>query len=219
VRRNGELNVVHCLEAAKILAETTKDRVMVAAGLLHDVLDDTQITEAALERLIGSEVTSLVAGVSKMGNISQIVRDTAGTQDMESRNVDNLRTLILAMTDPRAVIVKLADRLHNLRTLDALPHHKQQGIARETLDIFANLARRLGVWNIKTEMEDICFKYLMPVEYGNLKARLAEGYDLHESVEGAVREVDAALRAKGVGYVDLSGRPKNLYSIYSKMEQ
>ena len=208
---------MHCLEAAKILAETTRDRLMVAAGLLHDVLDDELMSEADLERQIGAEVTSLVAGVSKMGNISQIVRDTAGSGKLE--NVDNLRTLILAMADPRAVIVKLADRLHNLRTLDALPHHKQQGIARETLDVFANLARRLGVWNIKTEMEDICFKYLMPVEYGNLKARLAEGYDLHESVEAAVREVDAALRAKGIGYLDLSGRPKNLYSIYSKMKQ
>lgn len=215
MRRNGELNIVHCLEAAKILAETTRDQIMVAAGLLHDVLDDTLMSEAELERQIGAEVTSLVAGVSKMGNISQIVRDTAGSLE----NVDNLRTLILAMTDPRAVIVKLADRLHNLRTLDALPYNKQQGIARETLDVFANLARRLGVWNIKTEMEDICFKYLMPVEYGNLKARLAEGYDLHESVEAAVREVDAALRAKGIGYLDLSGRPKNLYSIYSKMKQ
>eukprot|EP00243_Klebsormidium_subtile_P003050 TRINITY_DN16190_c0_g1_i1.p1 TRINITY_DN16190_c0_g1~~TRINITY_DN16190_c0_g1_i1.p1 ORF type:complete len:849 (-),score=188.56 TRINITY_DN16190_c0_g1_i1:432-2978(-) len=217
VRRNGELNIVHCLEAAKILAETTRDRVMVAAGLLHDVLDNTPTSEADLLRQIGPEVTALVAGVTKMGIISQIVRDTAGCSG--SVNVDNLRTLMLAMSDPRAVIVKLADRLHNLRTLDALPPHKQLGIARETLDVFANLARRLGVWNIKTEMEDICFKYLMPVECGNLKAMLAEGYDLHESVEAAVREVDAALRAKGIGYLDLSGRPKNLYSIYSKMKQ
>ena len=124
--------------------------------------------------------------------------------------------MILAMVDVRVVLIKIADRLHNLRTLGALPSHKQIGIANETLEIFAPLANRLGIWSWKAELEDLCFKCLKPVEYQDLLTRLSERCR-EGLVMSSIRDLDDALRIRGVQFFDLCGRPKNLYSVYKKM--
>uniref|UniRef100_A0A7I4EBA8 RelA/SpoT domain-containing protein n=1 Tax=Physcomitrium patens TaxID=3218 RepID=A0A7I4EBA8_PHYPA len=134
----------------------------------------------------------------------------------DTTEADRLRTMILAMVDVRVVLIKIADRLHNLRTLEALPSHKQIGIAKETLEIFAPLANRLGIWSWKAEMEDLCFKCLKPVDHENLSIRLSERCR-EGLVMSSIRYLDEALRVGGVQFIDLCGRPKNLYSVYKKM--
>lgn len=149
-----------------------------------------------------------------MSEFSQLARDSNTVRD--PTEADSLRTMILAMVDVRVVLIKIADRLHNLRTLGALPYLKQIGIANETLEIFAPLANRLGIWSWKAELEDLCFKCLKPVEHQDLSARLSERCR-EGLVMSSIRDLDDALRNEGVQFVDLSGRPKNLYSIYKKM--
>lgn len=129
---------------------------------------------------------------------------------------ERLRTMILAMADVRVVLIKIADRLHNLRTLEALPSLKQIGIAKETLEIFAPLVNRLGIWSWKAELEDLCFKCLKPVEHQDLSTRLAERCR-EGLVLSSIKDLDEALRNHGVQFIDLCGRPKNLYSVYKKM--
>lgn len=152
--------------------------------------------------------------MSKLSEFSQLARDsnTVGNP-MEA---DRLRTMILALVDVRVVLVKIADRLHNLRTLEALPSHKQIGIATETLGIFAPLANRLGIWRWKAELEDLCFKYLKPEDHQDLSMRLSERCR-EGLVMSSIKNLDEALRIRGVEFIDLCGRPKNLYSVYKKM--
>ncbi|KAG0615399.1 hypothetical protein M758_5G038200 [Ceratodon purpureus] len=213
-RRNGESFLSHCMETALILAATGVDSTVVAAGLLHDAIDDSNLSLALLRGALGEDVASLVIGVSKLSNLSQLARDSNTVCDpMEA---DRLRTMILAMVDVRVVLIKIADRLHNLRTLEALPSYKQIGIANETLEIFAPLANRLGIWSWKAELEDLCFKCLKPVEHQDLSTRLSERCR-EGLVMSSIRDLDDALRARGVQFIDLCGRPKNLYSVYKKM--
>jgi hypothetical protein len=152
--------------------------------------------------------------VSRLSEFSQLARDNKTVCD--PLEADRLRTMILSMVDVRVVLIKLADRLHNMRTLAALSFRKQLQIANETLEIFAPLANRLGVWSWKAELEDLCFKHLKPDEHKELATRLfsccREGI-----VMSSIHQLDEALRSHGVQFTDLSGRPKNLYSIYKKM--
>lgn len=213
-RRNGDMFLAHCVETALILAATGVGNIVVAAGLLHDAIDDSNLSLELLRCSLGENVASLVIGVSKLSEFSQLARDCNTVCD--TLEADRLRTMILAMVDVRVVLIKIADRLHNLRTLEALPSHKQIGIAKETLEIFAPLANRLGIWSWKAEMEDLCFKCLKPVDHENLSIRLSERCR-EGLVMSSIRDLDEALRVGGVQFIDLCGRPKNLYSVYKKM--
>lgn len=156
----------------------------------------------------------LLEQVSKLSQFSALARDNQTVCD--PLEADRLRTMILAMVDVRVVLIKIADRLHNMRTLKALPPCKQVGIARETLEIYAPLANRLGVWSWKAELEDLGFECLNPVEHQELSLKLSEQCE-EEVVMSSIKELHKALQVQGVRCVDLSGRPKNLYSIYKKM--
>ncbi|KAJ7562582.1 hypothetical protein O6H91_03G075200 [Diphasiastrum complanatum] len=216
LRRNGDMYLVHCVETAVILAEAGADSTIVAAGLLHDTVDDSNVDEQWLRSLFGDEVADLVIGVSKLSKFSQLARDN-NTAD-NALEADRLGIMFLAMVDVRVVLIKLADRLHNLRTLQALPEEKQRRIANETLEIFTPIANRLGIWRWKAEMEDLCFKFLNPHEYQELATRLAESCR-EGVVMSAVQKLDQALLNKGLEFNDLSGRSKSLFSIHTKMSK
>ena len=165
-RDSGEAFFQHPLGVAKILAELELDPVTIAAGLLHDVLEDTQVTREELEREFGSEIVLLVDGVTKLSKIH--------FRSKEEQQAQSLRKMFLAMAeDVRVVLIKLADRLHNMRTLRHLPVDRQKKIARETLEIYTPLAHRLGMWSIKWEMEDIALRHLGPEAKSALVCRIA----------------------------------------------
>ena len=162
-RKSGEPYVTHSIAVTKILAEIGMDKETLAAGLLHDVPEDTDHTLAEVEKRFGAEVAALVDGITKLGRIK-----LRGSR--EEYFLENLRKMFLAMaTDIRVVIIKLADRLHNMRTLDALPPEKRERIARETMDIYAQIANRLGISEIKGELEDLSCKYLDPEDYEEMR--------------------------------------------------
>jgi ppGpp synthetase/RelA/SpoT-type nucleotidyltranferase len=213
-RRNGDLYLTHCVETALILAATGAASTVVAAGLLHDAIDDSNLSQQLLRGAMGDEIADIVLGVSRLSEFSQLARDNQTVRDpMEA---DRLRNMILSMVDVRVVLIKLADRLHNMRTLGALSFRKQLQIANETLEIFAPLANRLGIWSWKAELEDLCFKHLKPEEYKELATRLS-GCCREGIVMSSIHQLYEALQSQSVQFTDLSGRPKNLYSIYKKM--
>src|SRR5580700_10407256 len=157
-RASGESYIEHPLAVAGVLAELEMDRETIAAALLHDVVEDTSVTSEEVAAQFGDEIAQLVDGVTKLTRIPY--------QSKEDAQVENLRKMFMAMAkDIRVIIIKLADRLHNMRTLASLPPSKQYAIARETLDIYAPIAHRLGIWKIKWEIEDECLKYLDPEPY------------------------------------------------------
>ena len=211
-RASGEPYVTHPIAAAEILAELGIDPVAIEAAILHDVPEDTEYALADIEERFGQEVAHLVDGVTKLGKFS--------TLSHEQQQAENIRKMFLAMADDiRVVLIKLADRLHNMRTLAALPMDKQLRIARQTLEIYAPLAERLGIWQVKWELEDLAFKTLEPQRFREL-ARLLdtrrkgrEGY-----IERAIAELEPRLREAGI-QADLQGRPKHIYSIWKKMQR
>ncbi|MCL1917237.1 MAG: bifunctional (p)ppGpp synthetase/guanosine-3',5'-bis(diphosphate) 3'-pyrophosphohydrolase [Peptococcaceae bacterium] len=209
-RISGEAYIQHPLETAIILAELEMDAATIQAALLHDVAEDTDFALEALRARFGAEVANLVDGVTKLNKISYKTK-------MELQ-VENLRKMFLAMAnDIRVILIKLADRLHNMRTLRYHTPNKQQSIAQETLEIYAPLANRLGIFQIKWELEDLSFKFMHPQEYFDL----IEGISLkRQERERKVDEVISQLRERleevGV-HADISGRPKHYYSIYRKM--
>lgn len=210
LRNSGEDYILHPLEVAQILVELEMDEVTIAAALLHDVVEDTAFTIADIEKEFGSEVALLVDGVTKLGRI-------AYKSKMEQQ-VENLRKMFLAMAkDIRVILIKLADRLHNMRTLKYHSVEKQKKIAQETLEIFAPLANRLGIFRIKWELEDLSFRYLKPQEYYDL----VEGIALkRREREAYINEVIVHMRERLDDveiYADIAGRPKHFYSIYRKM--
>jgi guanosine-3',5'-bis(diphosphate) 3'-pyrophosphohydrolase len=209
-RNSGEEFIVHPVEVACILAELELDLTTIIGGLLHDVVEDTRVTEEEVESQFGQEVAFLVSGVTKLGRIEY--------KSKEDHHVENLRRMFLAMgRDVRVILIKLADRLHNMRTLSHQTEAKQHEIAEETLEIFAPLAHRLGIYKIKWELEDLALRYLEPDQYYSLVERIAkkrrEREDYINLVISKLREKleEAGIRA------DISGRPKNFYSIYQKM--
>src|SRR6185503_3536231 len=166
-RRSGDPYVVHPVGVARIISELRLDVPSVCAGLLHDCVEDTSATAEDIGRLFGTEIQFLVEGVTKLGQIPWTTR--------EERQAENFRKMLLAMArDIRVILIKLADRVDNMRTLAHMPRDKQERISRETREIYAPLANRLGIAWMKAELEDLAFKYLDPTEYGNLVARLAE---------------------------------------------
>ena len=210
-RRSGEPYLVHPLEVAFILAKLKMDVQCVVTGLLHDTVEDTYTTIEKVEELFGSEVSSLVDGVTKISRMT--------FEKKEDREAENFRKMLLAMSkDIRVILVKLADRLNNMRTLSHLDPEKRRQIAQETLDIYAPLANRLGIGWIKTELEDLCFMHLEPERYAWLKDRVAKETEAWEKYIGNVRSmIDEKLREQGVEG-DVTGRLKHLYSIHKKME-
>ncbi len=211
-RRSGEPYLQHPLAVAGILTFLKLDVTAIVAGLLHDTLEDTVATQEELRTHFGQEVAHLVEGVTKIGQIP--------FRTYEEKQAENFRKMLLSMADDiRVVFIKLADRLHNMRTLSHLPDGKQKQIAQETLEIYAPLANRLGMSWIKQELEDLCFQYLKTEAYSLLKLRVAQRDEERQvSVQAIIETTVDALAVAGLpGQV--AGRPKHLYSIHQKMER
>ncbi|TEB13085.1 GTP pyrophosphokinase [Pelotomaculum sp. FP] len=209
-RISGEPYIVHPLEVAKILAELELDLETIVAGLLHDVVEDTGETLTSISERFGSETALLVDGVTKLSRIE--------FKSKEEQQAENLRKMFLAMAkDIRVILIKLADRLHNLRTLKYHPTPKQVEIAKETLEIFAPLAHRLGIYRIKWELEDLAFRFNEPEKYFDLVERIAQTRKKREEyISSAISVLKDKLSGMGLE-VDIEGRPKHLYSISVKM--
>jgi len=211
-RESGEDYIVHPLSTALTLSEMRTDAKTVAAGLLHDVLDDTEATRDHLETKFGEEITVLVEGVSKLGKIKY--RGVA-------RHAENLRKMLLAMAqDFRVVLIKLADRYHNLQTLDALPAAKQKRIALESLEIYAPLAFRFGVSEFSKKIEDLAFKYCYPQEYNMILEKVQEQYPEREKYLGEIKPyVQSELRKESIRPIEIQTRAKHYWSLYEKLKK
>ena len=241
-RISGEDYISHCVAVAAILAEMRVPPPVVIAGLLHDTVEDTPLTLADIHKDFGEEVERLVDGVTKLSHLPRVSRgdqhieeiiedeDLFGPDaDQAASNADardrrkelrneTLRKTFMAMGDDiRVVLVKLADRLHNMRTLGNMPEHKRIRIAQETLDIFAPLANRLGIWRLKSDLEDLSFRYVNPEKYNEIAVHLAaENTDRESEIEQIEKKMHALLDKVGIE-ADITGRPKHIYSIYRKM--
>lgn len=212
-RLSGEDYVSHCVEVGKILADLQLDTVTVAAGLLHDVVEDTKITIADVETEFGPEIAQIVDGVTKIGHLP--------VNSSQERQVENYRKLLLSIAkDARVILIKLADRLHNMRTLEFLPEPKRQRIAMETRDLYAPLAHRFGMAKIRWELEDLSFKHLEPVEYKGLAKLVAQKRAEREELIAQLKlPLIHELEKSGIRDVDVTGRAKHLWSIYKKMKK
>jgi GTP pyrophosphokinase len=211
-RATGEPYVTHPIASAQILADLGVDPVAVTAALLHDVPEDTDFSLADIEERFGTEVAHLVDGVTKLSKFS--------THGHEQQQAENIRKMFLAMAeDIRVVLIKLGDRLHNMRTLYGLPSEKQLRIARQTMEIYAPLAERLGIWQMKWELEDLAFKTLEPDRYRELAGLLDTRRKGRESyIDRAIATLRPRLEEAGIT-AELSGRPKHIYSIWKKMQR
>jgi GTP pyrophosphokinase len=239
-RASGEPYITHCVAVAAILAELRVPPAVLIAGLLHDTVEDTQRTLNDIRKEFGDEVANLVDGVTKLTNLPSVARGDQHIEDTEETDEDTdetdkftesdprgrkkdlrnetLRKTFIAMgEDIRVVLIKQADRLHNMRTLGYMPENKRKRIAQETLDIFAPLANRLGIWRVKWELEDLAFRYLDPDKYKEIAENLTERQEDRENqVQQIIIRLKSILEQAGIR-VEISGRPKHIYSIYRKM--
>ncbi|MFC1571285.1 RelA/SpoT family protein [Candidatus Margulisiibacteriota bacterium] len=209
-RLSGDPYIIHPLAVATIVAELEQDVLTIAAALLHDVIEDVEVERDELAKLFGEEVAKMVEGVTKLSQLTFISR--------EVQQAENFRKMFVAMgEDFRIIVIKLADRLHNMRTLEYLPPANQQATSLETREIFGPLAHRLGMWKLKWELEDLAFFFLEPDKYQEIKSRVAEKREAREKyIQSFIEE--ALKLAKKVGIkVEIYGRPKHFYSIYHKM--
>jgi GTP pyrophosphokinase len=236
-RHSGEPYINHCIAVASILSELKVPPEVIAAGLLHDTVEDTTVTLADIRRDFGGTITALVDGVTKLTHLPRVSRG-----DQHAENSDNgqeeaptepallgrkedivaetLRKTFLAMgEDVRVMFIKLADRLHNMRTLSHMPEHKRKRIAQETLDIFAPVANRLGIWQIKWELEDLGFRYVNPEKYKEIAELLTEKRPDREAQLETIKESLVKLLEQNNIKTEISGRPKHIYSIYKKMQK
>jgi guanosine-3',5'-bis(diphosphate) 3'-pyrophosphohydrolase len=241
-RVSGEDYISHCVAVAAILAEMRVPPPVVIAGLLHDTVEDTPLTLDDIRKDFGEEVAKLVDGVTKLTHLPRVSRADQHIEEIiededfystesdqvfsgpdardrrkELRN-ETLRKTFMAMGDDiRVVLVKLADRLHNMRTLGYMPENKRKRIAQETLDIFAPLANRLGIWRLKSELEDLSFRYVNPEKYKEIADNISEeNKNREQEIEEIIEKMQDLLDRAGIG-VEISGRPKHIYSIYHKM--
>ena len=238
-RLSGEPYINHCLAVAQILAELRVPPEVLAAGLLHDTVEDTTVTIDNIREDFGDIVASLVDGVTKLTNLPRVSRDDQHAEKTTDPETDihsdaplalgrrrpdmaseTLRKTFLAMGDDvRVVLIKLADRLHNMRTLGHMSEVKRKRIAQQTLEIFAPLANRLGIWQVKWELEDLAFRYVNPAKYKEIAEQLAERRpDREAQIEAIVQSLKELFEKNSIE-VEISGRPKHIYSIYKKMQQ
>ena len=238
-RASGEPYITHCVAVAAILAELEVPPAIIAAGLLHDTVEDTKVTLEDIRREFGDEITRLVDGVTKLTHLPRVSRGDQHYSEIEEYGLNNtetpepgddsrrrllaqetLRKTFLAMgEDIRVVLIKLADRLHNMRTLWYMPEHKRKRIAQETLDIFAPLANRLGIWQIKWELEDLAFRYVDPEKYKEIADMLSQRRaDRQKQIEEIIDRLNTTLETAGI-HAEITGRPKHIYSIYRKMQE
>ena len=212
LRASGEPYIMHPLAVADILAHLQIDHITLMAALMHDVVEDTSYSKEDLEEMFGSEVAFLVDGVTKLNQFQY--------ETKEDRQMENYRKMILAMAkDVRVVVIKLGDRLHNMRTLKHMRSDKQKRIAKETLEIFAPLAHRLGIFNVKWELEDLSFRYLEPEKYYDLVDQMKQKRQAREDiVNDTMSQLTKALEEAHIK-ADIKGRPKHFYSIYKKMKK
>lgn len=223
-RASGEAYVTHCVAVAGILAELNAPVAVIVAGLLHDTVEDTPLTLDDLRREFGAEVSALVDGVTKLTQLPRVStfdgRPKRGRPTKSELAKETLRKTFLAMGDDvRIVVIKLADRLHNMRTLVHLPAEKRERIARETIEIFAPLASRLGIWQMKWELEDRSFRYVDPEKFKEISDRVAPRRVDREAELAAIGKRLQKVLEEGGLHAEASGRPKHLYSIYRKMER
>ncbi len=242
-RASGDPYITHCEAVAAILAEMRVPPVVVVAGLLHDTVEDTEVTLDDIRKEFGDETAKLVDGVTKLTQLPRVSRAEQNIQEKpgaptkisskaepepvsnpKSRRKDltneTLRKTFLAMGDDiRVVLIKLADRLHNMRTLSYMPESSRKKIARETLDIFAPLANRLGIWQMKWELEDLSFRYVNPVKYKDIAEKLSERRDDRETKISSIIKHLSKILAEANIKAEISGRPKHIYSIYRKMQE
>jgi GTP pyrophosphokinase len=220
LRASGDPYVTHPLSVAMILAGLRLDTATIVAALLHDVVEDTSVSLDRIEREFGSEVAHIVDGVTKLSQLQWRPDEERPANFREAEWAENLRKMFLAMAeDLRVVLVKLADRLHNMQTLQSLPPEKQRRIARETQEIYAPLANRLGIWDIKWQLEDLSFRYLEPEPYKRIARSLQQRrVEREHYIDRAVTAVRDELQSHGT-QAEVFGRPKHLYSIYHKMQE
>ena len=218
IRKSGEPYIIHPLNVAIILAELEMDKETICAALLHDVLEDTDVSETSLRQEFGDEVTLLVSGVTKLENIP-LSRNMDQSDEKLEIQAENLRKMFYAMArDIRVILIKLADRLHNMRTLQYQPPASQIRIARETMDIYCPIAQRLGISRIKVELDDLSLKYLEPEAYNELKTAIAEKKTEREAyIESIVKDVKGYIDEAGIK-AKVNGRVKHFFSIYKKMK-
>ena len=219
-RASGEPYLLHCLAVAEICHHLKLDHEAVAAAILHDAVEDTDVTLQEVAETFGAQVARLVDGVTKMGRIGEIREPAGGRHSAQLHHSESVRKLLLAMAeDVRVVLIKLADRLHNMRTLRFLDHERQRRIARETLDIYAPLANRLGIWQVKWELEDLSLRYLEPDAYHRIAALLdGRRIDRERHIELVKERLSKAFDSAGIR-AEISGRPKHIYSIWRKMQR
>src|SRR6267378_2397700 len=210
-RASGESYLVHPLEVANILADMRLDAVSVSTGLLHDVVEDTLVDVETIREYFGDEVAQLVGGLTKIAHISSVSR--------EEQQAENVRKMLLAMVDDvRVVLVKLADRLHNMRTLEYLDAEKRRRISQETMDIYAPIAHRLGMGKLRGELEDLAFKNLHPEDYRDLTAQMEKRRAANEAfLNDVTATIQEKMQETGVPFVRIEGRVKRLYSIWKKL--
>ncbi len=210
-RHSGEPYFEHCLQVAKILADLHMDSTTIIAALLHDTVEDTDLTLDFIEEKFGKTVARLVDGVTKIGGLK--------FKSKEARQAETFRKMLLSMVDDiRVIIIKFADRLHNMRTLDAMPNAKKEHIAIETRDVYAPLAHRLGIARIKTELEDLSLKYLDPKAYKDIRRKISA---TKKEREAYIERVSAPIKKELIQHgikATISGRPKSFFSIYNKMQ-
>ncbi len=209
-RKSGEAYLVHPIAVAGLLAEWRMDVDTIATGLLHDTMEDCLVNHAELQALFGPDVANMVEGVTKIGKLK--------FRSQHEAQAENFRKMILAMSrDVRVILVKLADRLHNMRTMEHMKPEKAAAISQETLDIFAPIANRLGLSRVKSELEDLCFRYLHPEVYADLAARYEQGAPERDAyIERTRKVIEELLRDNGIA-CEVTGRSKHLHSIYNKM--
>src|SRR3954471_21839055 len=213
VRHSGEPYLIHPLAVADFLADMKLDAVAIAAGLLHDVVEDTLTTIDRIRELFGPEVAHVVEGVTKISAIP--------FSSSEERQAENFRKMLLAMVDDiRVILVKLADRLHNMRTLHHLPEERRIKIAQETRDIYAPIANRLGMSKVKNELEELSFRYLEPQAFETLRARVDAKRRATEGLIGELKNTIATTLADAqVPVIEIDGRIKRLFSIHQKLKR
>lgn len=213
-RKSGEPYITHPIAAAVILGQIFPDTETIVATLLHDITEDTEVTQEELVTEFGEEIATLVDGVTKLGKVRLL-------NSKDEYYVENLRKMFIATSqDTRVILIKLADRLHNMRTIEFLAKEKQIKIASETLEMYAPIAGRLGIGQWKDELEDLCFKIVQPKEYDETKNLLEKEVSVREkNVKETQKDLSSILHLEGVKFLDISGRVKRIYSLYKKLQK